>query len=80
MGLLSLIDRWTGAERRQSRRIAQRIADNSGISLQRKQRLAEHAGLDLPDGERRWEAGKTDRLNSGHWSPVTGQPINADPA
>lgn len=27
---------------------------------------------------RRWEAGQTTRLNQGHWSGVTGQPINAD--
>ncbi|UCG33291.1 MAG: phage portal protein [Phycisphaerales bacterium] len=27
---------------------------------------------------RRWESGKTNRLNSAHWTPVTGQTINQD--
>lgn len=38
--------------------------------------------LSLDDGAplrlRRWEAAKTDRLNSGHWGPVIGQNINKD--
>ena len=34
-----------------------------------------------PPGEltlRRWESAETNRLNQGHWSKVTGQPINVD--
>lgn len=78
MGLLSWLDKATGAQRRTRRQIAQQIADAPGLSRERRQSLASKAGLDLPDGARRWESSQTTRLNSSHWANATGQPINAD--
>jgi lambda family phage portal protein len=74
--LAGWFDRFTGAERRTRQRLVDNIAP---INFRRAERLAERLDVD-PPGEslRRWEAAKTNRLNQGHWSPVSGQPINAE--
>jgi capsid protein len=46
-------------------------------------RVARARGEDARKAEkpyalRRWDAGKTDRLNTAHWGPVTGRTINLD--
>lgn len=75
---LSLLDRVTGADKRAGRRVIQRIALNPAISRQRADSIASRIGETIDDSERRWDSAKTHRLNQGHWSGVTGQPINAD--
>jgi len=40
-----------------------------------------HGNSSLPDAHeriRRWQASRIDRVNQGHWSHVSGQPVNAD--
>ena len=78
MGVMSWLDRMTGADRRVKRNIARQLAESPAISRERAERIADRMGVPLPTTERRWEAAKTDRLNQSHWNAVSGQPINAD--
>ena len=54
------------------------LATASTITRQRASRIAQRLGEELPESQRRWESGKTHRLNAGHWTPVAGQPVNSD--
>jgi lambda family phage portal protein len=74
--LTSWFDRFTGAERRSKQRIVNRLAE--GGNFRRASRLAERLDVESPEVVRRWEAAKTTRLNQGHWTPVSGTPINAE--
>lgn len=78
MGVMSWLDRMTGADRRVKRNIARQLAESPAISRERAERIADRMGVPLPTTERRWEAARTDRLNQSHWNAVSGQPINAD--
>jgi lambda family phage portal protein len=75
--VLGWLDNFTGADKRSKRRLVNGIAETG--SFRRAERLAERLGVDPPDESlRRWDAAKTTRLNKGHWTPVNGQPINAE--
>jgi len=75
--LTSWFDRFSGADRRSRQRIVNAVAE--GGNLRRADRLADTLNVDPPgDSLRRWDAAKTTRLNRGHWSNVSGAPINSD--
>jgi lambda family phage portal protein len=69
-------DRFTGAERRAKRQIVNRLAESGQFS--RAERLARRLDVDPPESLRRWESARMTRLNQAHWTPVSGQPINAE--
>lgn len=80
MGIIGTVaswfDRFSGAERRTKQRLVNRLAETS---FTRAQRVAEKIDAAPPDESlRRWESGRTTRLNQAHWTRANGQPVNAD--